>query len=124
MEYPHPCTHCGLCCLATACPAAVHLMGARKNAPCPALEWNPENPDESRCGLITRPEHHLSAFALDFVRREIPDMAAALGSGKGCCISARVIYDGRQQDFAALNPAEKTTTVRLLRGLPPIPEKP
>lgn len=118
MTFPHPCTHCGLCCLSTPCPAAIYLMGARKSRACPALEWNPDKPDESRCGLITHPETHLSPPALAYVRANVPDMAEALGSGQGCCISAQVVTTKGTEDFAALPPEEKTILVRALRGLP------
>lgn len=115
MSFPHPCTHCGLCCIAVPCPAAKSFMGAVAG-PCPALEWSPENPDESRCGLITRPEHYLPPSTMDFIRREIPSMAEMLGSGKGCCIAARVVTDQGETDFAALPPETKTTHTRAIRA--------
>jgi hypothetical protein len=114
MTYPNPCTHCGLCCLAEPCPTAKTLMGA-KNGPCPALEWSKENPDESRCGLITRPEHYLPASTMDFIRKEIPDLPAFLGSNTGCCISARVIGPNGLHEFSPLSPETKVIYTRAMR---------
>jgi len=108
--FPHPCTHCGMCCLATPCPAAKTLMGARHGTPCPALEW--ETPTTSRCGLMARPEHYLAPSAMEFIRQEIPDLPAFMGSGLGCCISARVVIGRAVHDFAALPAEIKTTSVQ------------
>lgn len=128
MTYPYPCTHCGICCLAVPCPAATTFMGA-KAGPCPALEWAPDNPDESRCGLIVRPEHYLDARTMDFIRREIPDLATMLGSGAGCCIKARLCGPDGPVDFAALPPEAKIAATRAVRAnphslIPPPPSTP
>ncbi len=117
--YSHPCSHCGLCCIAKVCSIGQTLMRLpTSEGPCPALEWDPLQPDESRCGLITRPDHYLSPAALRSVRDHSMPLATALGSGAGCCISARVIVGGNTHDFAALRPETKTKLVRLQRGLP------
>lgn len=71
---PHgaPCTRCGLCCVATLCPLALHVFGERAG-PCPALLWDAAN--KSACRLTTD------------ARLPEPMRAAALhliGSGTGC----------------------------------------
>ena len=110
--YPHPCTHCGFCCLATPCTVAIHLMGAKQGLPCPALEWQENDPDRSRCGILANPERHLSKPALHFIRTQIPDLAEAMGSGAGCCMKARVVGGGNVIDFASLSEADKITVTR------------
>lgn len=110
-RFPHPCTHCGLCCIAVVCPIGQQLMRVPSQGPCPALEWEG---DESRCGLISHPERHIAPEILP--RLNLSSLPDALGSGAGCCMSARVIHHGIQQDFAALPAADKTTLVRAIRG--------
>jgi hypothetical protein len=112
--FPHPCTHCGLCCIAIVCPVGQELMRVSKQGPCPALEWSPDNPDESRCGLLTRPEHYVPPAVLPAVKRA--PMPLIMGSGIGCCISARIIGPKGPQDFAALPPETKTAHVRAIRA--------
>lgn len=109
--FPHPCTHCGLCCMAITCPIGQNLMQVPAQGPCPALEWEG---DESRCGLISHPDLHIPAATL--ARLDLSSLPAALGSGAGCCMSARVFFGGVQQDFASLPAADKTTLVRSIRG--------
>ena len=116
--FPHPCNHCGLCCIATVCPVGQTLMRIPAQGPCPALEWSPENPDQSRCGLITRPEHYLSPAAIRAVRHHPQPLSEALGSGQGCCIAARVIVQGQTHDFASRPSETKITHVRHLLANP------
>ena len=116
MNFPHPCTHCGFCCIAVVCPVGMHLMGIPKQGPCPALEWDEADPNQSRCGLLAHPERHVSPPAPAAIRAA--PMAEIMGSGVGCCVSARVIDRGITHDFAALPPETKTTYVRALRNLP------
>jgi hypothetical protein len=89
--YPYPCVHCGLCCLATACPVAIDLIHAEKGKPCPALQWTDDG--KSQCGLITgaKPEWK-------------ERMASAIGSGTGCDMKGRVMNSrtGVMVDFASL----------------------
>lgn len=114
MDFPHPCTHCGFCCISVVCPVGMELMDVPKQGPCPALEWDEAHPDQSRCGLLAHPERHVIPAALAAVRAA--PMAQIMGSGVGCCMSARVLSpDGSSQDFAALPPETKTTYVRAIR---------
>lgn len=111
LQFPHPCSHCGLCCISTVCPVGQQLMGAPAAGPCPALEWEG---DESRCGLLTHPERHISPEILPHINRAaLPEI---MGSGVGCCMSARVLADGREHDFASLPAETKTRLVRQIRG--------
>jgi hypothetical protein len=89
-----------------------------KTGQCPALEWNPENPDESRCGLITNKEKYLSQHAVAFIEKEIPNFPEFMGAGKGCCISARVLGPHGMQDFASLSPLQKIDYTRIIRTNP------
>mgnify|MGYP006263270203 CR=1 FL=1 len=111
LAFPNPCSHCGLCCMAKVCPVGVELMRVTPQGPCPALEWEG---DTSRCGLIAHPERHLPAATLRWLN--LAALPQALGSGAGCCISARVLTPDGQRDFAALSAETKIRYVRLLRG--------
>ena len=97
-EFPHPCSHCGFCCLAQQCPAsiAVHGMLPRGEA-CPSLSFTG---DKSSCALVAK------------LGPEI------MGSGKGCCTSATVLIQGHPFDFASLPEALKTLCVRQIRQRP------
>ena len=114
--FPHPCTHCGLCCIAIVCPIGMALMRISKQGPCPALEWEEDNPDASRCGLIANPEKYLPPQAHAIIQNAPEVMPLILGSGTGCCIKARVIVNGTETDFAALPPETKTEYTRGIRA--------
>ncbi len=99
-QYPFPCVHCGICCMATACPVAVDLVGAEKGKPCPKLEWTEEG--KSRCGLA----------------RVLPLLVEAIGSGTGCDMLGRAVNTrtGFMQDFASLPDEVKMELGRRLRS--------
>jgi len=111
LEFPHPCSHCGLCCISKVCPVGQELMRVTEQGPCCALEWEG---DESRCGLLTHPELYVAPEFLPRLNRAV--MPEIMGSGVGCCMSARVFMDGKQHDFAALPAEVKTRLVRQIRG--------
>lgn len=86
--YPHPCSHCGLCCINETCPIGQHHHGITKLMPCPSLQMTP---DGSSCALV-------KVYG--------PKM---MGSGAGCCIKAVAVGgDGVLYDFAALPPQTKS----------------
>lgn len=97
--------------MAITCPIGQKLMNVPSQGPCPALEWEG---DESRCGLIAHPEKHILAPVL--ARLDITSLPDALGSGAGCCMSARVLTPTGTKDFAALPPDTKVALVRAIRG--------
>ena len=111
-RFPHPCTNCGLCCIAITCEIGQGLMRVSAQGPCPALEWEG---NESRCGLITHPERHIAPDLLP--RLDLASLPDALGAGAGCCLAARVIVGGREHDFAAIPADAKVALVRGIRGL-------
>lgn len=112
--FPHPCTHCGLCCIAQVCPLGQAAMRVPKQGPCYALEWDEANPDQSRCGLIAHPEKYLPPATIAALSGE--HLPTVIGSGAGCCISARVAIGNRVEDFAALPPETKVAAVRAIRA--------
>jgi hypothetical protein len=68
---PHgkPCTHCGLCCVATICPVGQEIF-RRESGPCPALSFKD---GESHCALADQsPPKYRAAAAL------------LIGAGDGC----------------------------------------
>ena len=112
--YPHPCTHCGLCCIAEVCPVGMRLMRVEKKGPCPALEWDEKDENKSRCGLLAHPEKYVPASALPAVLNA--PMLEIMGAGKGCCMAARVIgRNGTALDFASLPADAKTQLVLAYR---------
>lgn len=99
-EYPNPCNHCGMCCLIEVCPVGLEVMGISKEErrqKCPALQWGG---NESKCGLVTNPGRYTSNPAhVAALKNCGPEI---IGSGKGCCISAKVVTDGVAVEFADL----------------------
>lgn len=110
-EFPHPCTHCGLCCMAEPCPAGIEAMklNPKTKGSCPALEWVGR---ESRCGLIEHPELY---WRPDMVIPPREIIMKVLGSGVGCCFSGTVYQGGEPSDFAALPTEIKFALVHKIR---------
>jgi hypothetical protein len=65
---------------------------------------------------MANPGHYLPPSTLAFIHREIPDLPAFMGSGQGCCISARVMTPAGPQDFASLPPDAKVQYTRAIRN--------
>lgn len=98
MNYPHPCNHCGFCCIVQQCPVSLRIHGPRKKGEtCPALSFNG---DKSSCALVAK------------LGPEI------MGSGQGCCTAATIIIRGRSYDFASLPDNIKVMAVRQIKQTP------
>lgn len=108
MQYPHPCSRCGFCCIAEVCPMGQKIYDipamVKRHVRCPGLKFNDDG--EATCEAVT----HCRNF-------HIPedDLKEAFGIGKGCCIKARAFKDDKEYDFAALPPALKKLAVKQLR---------
>jgi len=93
--------------MVTVCPIGTAAMAIPAAGPCPALEWTDDSPRQSRCGLIAHPEKHLTPARAALLQHAIPDLPQAMGSGAGCCMSARILHRGTTIDFASLPAEEK-----------------
>lgn len=109
-NYPHPCVHCGMCCLLTPCPIAIERKGARPGRPCPYLQWCDDGTG-SRCGLA--PEYVVGA-----IPQSVEHVRQLFGFGVGCCIKARAVtVDGEVHDFAGLPGEVKRSLALRLRKM-------
>lgn len=96
--YPHPCTHCGACCIIAQCPASIAVHGKlQRGEVCPSLSFAG---DKSSCALVARLGPTI------------------MGSGAGCCTAATVVIQGKPYDFAALPEEIKTLAVRQMKARP------
>lgn len=97
---PHgqPCTRCGLCCLGSLCPLALHVFGGEEHRACPALQWDSGG---SACGLVADPGKYAPMHVLRAGGPEKASAAASLliGSGTGC--DARVNGERPDAEFYA-----------------------
>ena len=97
---PHgaPCNRCGLCCIASLCPAAAQVFKRPEHpGPCPALIIDS---DISSCGLIVEPEKHTAVIAAVHGKAPAADAARWLvGFGTGC--DARFNGEAADQAFYA-----------------------
>lgn len=92
-KYPHPCSDCGLCCMAQICRHGMKFleMEGRKpetnNMPCPLLRWEGK---KSRCGIILYMQdmHQLLPEAVTAL--DVEETVQAMGSGQGCCFKGWV----------------------------------
>ena len=91
MDFPNPCTRCGFCCLAEACPVARLRYGLALHDACPALSFDEQG--QASCALL----------------EQYP--AECLGVGKGCCVKARVVARGVTLNFADMPPEMKRAAV-------------
>ena len=103
--FPHPCTRCGMCCLAEVCPQGMlqitgntlPLTAPRVAGPCPFLSIDEKG--VAACGLVT------SGTVLPL----------EIGSGRGCCMKARILCrtpsGTREMDYPSLPAADKVRYV-------------
>jgi hypothetical protein len=103
-KYPHPCSRCGLCCIAQQCPVADRIHGPRPpGAICPSLIWKGT---EAQC----------SAIAL--IDALLPGKGEkVIGVGLGCCMLGRVrTSNGVELPFDSLLPEVKTALAQRARS--------
>ena len=75
------CNGCGYCCAAEPCALAIEYVGAGKEGPCPALEFEG---GRAWCGLVRHASRYMD-LPNDWADQNIGEMiAAALGVGRGC----------------------------------------
>ena len=112
----HPCTHCGFCCLATPCQVGLSV-GFPDKQPCPALEWDEQDKDKSRCGLLANPKRYLPPPAAA-LWQSLPEgeRLSIMDSGTGCSMKARVVTPEGVVEFAPLAPEIKVAAAHSARA--------
>jgi len=80
------CNGCGVCCALETCPLA-RLRFLKKDGPCPALEWSPDEP-RYRCGLLGRPSSYFGWLpkSAENIARHL--LARWIAAGRGCDCNA------------------------------------
>jgi len=100
-----PCSHCGLCCIATPCEVGITLGNFKEQETCPALEWENE---ESRCGLLTNPEKHLpERYGKPFANIPLATRMQIMDSGTGCSMKGKALLGGMLHYIPTLPPEIK-----------------